>query len=189
MIINRSKPYMVLILLMFIGLTGCQTSSPEATEVKPPTETIQPEAEVEETDLPETVEKEKPEKKLLADVISVEAKGEPNRYTFFVGISSPDTGCEKYADWWEVVSPEGDLIYRRILLHSHVNEQPFVRSGGPVQIEGDTEVIIRAHMNPDGFGGKAFKGTITLGFEEVDLEMDFAQDLENQDPLPSGCDF
>ena len=88
-----------------------------------------------------------------------------------------------------MISLEGELIYRRILLHGHVSEQPFVRSGGPVQIEWNTEVIIRAHMNPNGFGGKAFKGTVALGFEEVDLEMDFAQNQESQDPLPSGCGF
>ncbi|MGA9190363.1 MAG: hypothetical protein WBZ24_01400, partial [Anaerolineales bacterium] len=67
-----------------------------------------------------------------ARVISVDVSGEEGAFTFAVEIASPDTGCDRYADWWEVVTPNGDLLYRRILLHSHVDEQPFARSGGPV---------------------------------------------------------
>ena len=195
MIINRSTPFKVLIIFIFIGLTGCQTNSQEVTEVKPPIKTIQSEVEVEETDLSKTVETEEPEDmiqeeaKLLANVISVDVAGKPGQYSFSVGISSPDTGCDQYADWWEVISQEGELIYRRILLHSHVTEQPFVRSGGPVQIEMDTEVTIRAHMNPGGYGGKVFIGSVESGCIGAGLGEDFAQDLENQGPLPSGCNF
>ena len=60
-----------------------------------------------------------------ADVTAVSVAGEAGAYTFEVTVRSPDTGCEGYADWWEVVSPDGELLYRRVLLHSHVDEQPF----------------------------------------------------------------
>ena len=73
--------------------------------------------------------------------VSVDVTGEENAYTFSIGILSPDTGCDQYADWWEIVSLDGDLIYRRILAHSHVNEQPFVRSGGPVAIHEELSLI------------------------------------------------
>jgi len=63
-----------------------------------------------------------------AKIISVEVSGVPDNYTFNVGVSSPDTGCDQYADWWEVITEEGELIHRRILAHSHVTEQPFVTS-------------------------------------------------------------
>lgn len=82
-----------------------------------------------------------------AVVTAVSFTGTPDDYTFSVEISSPDTGCDQYADWWEVFDKEGELIYRRILGHSHVNEQPFTRSGGAVKIQEDTFVYIRAHMN------------------------------------------
>lgn len=125
----------------------------------------------------------------LADVISVDVSGSEGAYRLSVGISSPDTGCDQYADWWEVVSQEGELIYRRVLLHSHVEEQPFVRSGGPVAIAPDSMVIVRAHMNIDGYGGAAFQGSVESGFKETALKPDFASDLADELPLPDGCAF
>jgi hypothetical protein len=130
-----------------------------------------------------------PSDKLVADVISVSVSGNPNDYQFSVGIQSPDTGCNQYADWWEVLSEEGSLIYRRILAHSHVNEQPFVRSGGPVPIAADDVVYVRAHMHPGGYGGAVFKGTVQDGFQEVMVSADFALEVEAQDPQPEGCAF
>ncbi len=124
-----------------------------------------------------------------ADVTQVDVSGEEDRYTFSVTVKSPDTGCDQYADWWEVISPDGKLIYRRILLHSHTNEQPFTRSGGPVDIGPETKVIIRAHMNNTGYGGEALQGTISGGFTRVELSGDFASHLESRDPLPSACAF
>jgi len=67
-----------------------------------------------------------------ARVTKVTVSGEANNYNFSVTIASPDTGCDQYADWWEVFTEDGVLIYRRILAHSHVTEQPFTRSGGAV---------------------------------------------------------
>lgn len=125
----------------------------------------------------------------LADVLSVNASGEPGAYQFAVEVSSPDTGCDQYADWWEVLSGDGELIYRRVLLHSHVGEQPFVRSGGPVAIDADTVVWVRAHMNTTGYGGKALEGSAGAGFEQVDLDPEFAADLASVPPLPDGCAF
>jgi hypothetical protein len=124
-----------------------------------------------------------------ADVVRVEASGQDQEYTFSVTIESLDTGCEQYANWWEVISPEGKLIYRRILRHSHVGEQPFTRSGGPVRISENLEVIVRAHMNNSGYGGKAMKGNITGGFTEVSMPAGYAASLEEEEPLPEGCDF
>ena len=124
-----------------------------------------------------------------AVITNVTVSGNENAYTFSVTISSPDLGCNQYADWWEVTDTEGNLVYRRILAHSHVNEQPFTRSGGEVQISADTEVYVRAHMNNSGYGTKAFRGTVSSGFSAFDLSNDFANNLENTQPLPNGCAF
>lgn len=126
-----------------------------------------------------------------ADVVSVKVSGNEGNYTFAATLKSPDKGCTQYANWWEVISTEGRLIYRRILAHSHVNEQPFTRSGGPVNITDDSVVIVRAHMQPSGYGSGeiAMKGSVKAGFSEYEIGEDFAATLEDQDPLPSGCAF
>lgn len=124
-----------------------------------------------------------------AEVLEVKVSGEAGAYSFSVTISSPDEGCNQYADWWEVISQDGELLYRRILLHSHVNEQPFTRSGGPAPIGADTIVLVRAHMHPGGYGSLAMQGSPEAGFEQVELSNDFALDLEETPPLPQGCDF
>ena len=125
----------------------------------------------------------------LAKIISVSITGIENEYTFSVGISSPDTGCDQYADWWEILSEDGILIYRRILGHSHVNEQPFIRSGGDVSITPDQKVIVRAHMNNAGNGLETYQGSVTEGFEMVTIESGFADHVESQEPQPGDCSF
>jgi len=125
----------------------------------------------------------------FADVLSVRVTGEPGAYQFAVEIASPDTGCEQYADWWEVVSQGEELLYRRILLHSHVDEQPFTRSGGPVEIDADAVIYVRAHMNTSGYGGVVMKGTVRDGFEPTGVEAGFGSELERVPPQPEDCAF
>jgi hypothetical protein len=148
--------------------------------------TLAEEVDLDPTNTPEV---KKPIPASQADVVSISVSGEPGTYNFSVTVSSPDEGCSQYADWWEIVSQDGELIYRRILLHSHVDEQPFTRSGGPVPIEADTIVLVRAHMQPGGYGGLAMKGSLEQGFEQVELSADFAANLLETLPLPEGCNF
>ena len=125
----------------------------------------------------------------VADLVSVAVTGEANNYTFAVTISSADTGCEQYADWWEVVDVQtGELLYRRILAHSHVNEQPFTRSGGPVPIRPSQSIIIRGHMGgvQSHYGGQILGGSVETGFKPVE---DSLPGLETVEPLPKGCAF
>ena len=89
----------------------------------------------------------------------------------------------------EVVAEDGTLIYRRILAHSHVNEQPFTRSGGPVPIGADSLVVVRAHMVPTGYGGQVVRGTPAAGFAPAARAADFAAPLEDASPQPEGCAF
>jgi hypothetical protein len=98
-------------------------------------------------------------------------------------------GCDRYADWWEVISQDGQVLYRRVLSHSHVEEQPFTRSGEPVPVEAATVVWVRAHMHPTGYGGKAFTGSVRDGFRVADLPQSFPAGLADQPPHPSECRF
>jgi hypothetical protein len=127
------------------------------------------------------------------DVVSVRATGDAGVYTLFVALASDETGCEQYADWWEVVEPGGSLRYRRILEHSHPDEQPFERSGGPVDLAADEEVVVRGHLHVDGGGGgyvgAVLRGSIVGGFEAWEPPADFAAALASDPPLPAGCLF
>jgi hypothetical protein len=122
-----------------------------------------------------------------AEILSAEVSGPEMNYTFNVEVKSPDTGCQQYADWWEVITPDTVLVYRRILAHSHVNEQPFKRSGGPVQITQGQEVIIRAHMNNLGYGHRVLRGSVVSGFRQVEIDAAFGLFLAQKEPLPGDC--
>ncbi|MDJ0702525.1 MAG: hypothetical protein QNJ46_04520 [Leptolyngbyaceae cyanobacterium MO_188.B28] len=177
-----SKPILALVLVFVSGCSGRQAPGSQAASDSLPDSAVA----LETHQAQPTVAKSH---SATAEVVDVSVSGEPNAYRFSVTIRSPDTGCEQYADWWEVLTPEGLLRYRRILLHSHVNEQPFTRSGGPAPIQPTEEVIVRAHMHPSGYGASAQQGSVETGFTPVTLPVDFAADLAEQSPQPSGCNF
>ena len=123
-----------------------------------------------------------------ADVVAVKVRGAVGAYQFLVTLRSPDESCDRYANWWEVLREDGSLAYRRILRHSHPNEQPFARSGGPVPVKSDEVVVVRGHLHPSGYGGVAFRGSVAGGFAGwEDGPVDFAAGLDKKKPLPSGC--
>ena len=126
---------------------------------------------------------------IRADVIKVAANGNGGHYGFYVTLASDETGCEQYADWWEVLDDKGTLLYRRILFHSHPHDQPFTRSGGNISLKLDKKVYIRGHMNKLGYVGDVFGGSISQGFRKAKKVPIFPVNLENQKPLPSGCAF
>lgn len=125
----------------------------------------------------------------FADVVEVSARGKTGSYSFSVTVRSPDTGCTQYSDWWEVLTEDGELIYRRVLAHSHTEEQPFTRSGSPVEVDEEQTVIVRAHMSTSGYGGVAMEGSVSGGFNEVAVDPQFALEIEDQQPLPGSCAF
>jgi hypothetical protein len=76
-----------------------------------------------------------------------------NSYRFDVTVRHADEGWQHYADKWDVMTPEGEILGTRTLYHPHVDEQPFTRSLSGVSIPGDiSEVVIRAHDSKHGYG-------------------------------------
>ena len=135
-----------------------------------------------------------------ANVVAVTTSGDPGAYTFSVTIESADIDCSQYADWWEVLGVDGALVYRRILEHSHTDENgttdtgapgnTFTRAGGPVGVAETDELVVRAHMSVGGYHGAVRRGTPEDGFaDSPDLGSDFAAGVENEEPLPTSCDF
>ncbi len=63
-----------------------------------------------------------------------------------------DTGWEHYADAWRVVTETGDVLGTRTLFHPHVDEQPFTRSQGGIQIPKDVHIVfVEAHDKEHGW--------------------------------------
>lgn len=112
-----------------------------------------------------------------------------NIYSFSVTLKSPDLGCDQYADWWEIIDAEGKLLFRRVLSHSHVQEQPFARSGGSLTLSDTATLTIRGHMSNIGYGKEAMRGSIKDGFKSLELKEDYAIDLESESPQPPKCAF
>ena len=126
---------------------------------------------------------------IRANVMKVTTNSVNNNYRFSVTLKSDETGCEQYANWWEILSEDGKLIYRRVLAHSHPDEQPFTRSGSSVSIDKKQTLYIRAHMNNVGYSGDVFHGSVADGFSLLKNTPSFSKEIELMQPLPSGCAF
>ena len=137
------------------------TPPPPTATPAPPTATPLPTA----TEAP-TAEVEPPagEAATLADVLFVRARLQADgTWSFDVTVQHEDTGWEHYADRWEVLSPDGQVLATRVLTHPHVNEQPFTRSQSGIVIpEGITQVRVRAHDLVDGYGGREVVVDLTV---------------------------
>lgn len=95
------------------------------------------------------------------EVTVVDAKAEPaagTAYRFSVTLRHDDSGWDHYADRWDVLAPDGTELGSRVLLHPHVDEQPFTRSLSGVDVPpGITWVQIRAHDSVHGNAAELFR--------------------------------
>ena len=92
-----------------------------------------------------------------ADVIDVTIEAAAAGFNVSATVRSADTGWEKYADLWEVRTPDGSVLGERVLAHPHVEEQPFTRSLGGVVIPDDiSEVRVAARDSVAGFCGAEY---------------------------------
>lgn len=90
-----------------------------------------------------------------ADVISASADCSGATCSFVVSVRHDDAGWDHYANAWEVVGPDGAVLATRVLRHPHVDEQPFTRDLGGVELPADLKSVrIRARDSEHGFGGR-----------------------------------
>lgn len=97
-----------------------------------------------------------------ADVVDVAVRCvSENSCTFAVTVRHEDEGWDHYADGFEILGVDGEVLGTRVLRHPHVNEQPFTRALQGVEIpESVTEVRVRAHDSVHGHGGE--EKTVTI---------------------------
>ena len=157
--------------LLLVCACGGTPVPPTATSTMPsPSPTAQPPVEPS----PPPVAEERGNADVLF-VRAVQAGG--GNWTFHVTVEHPDTGWEDYADGWDVLTPDGQVLkpdpdspFTRLLLHPHENEQPFTRSQSGIAIPvGVSRVLVRAHDLVDGYGGREVWVDLTVasgeGFE------------------------
>jgi hypothetical protein len=89
-------------------------------------------------------------------------------WTVAVTIRHGDTGWDDYADGWRMETEGGAIIGTRVLLHPHVEEQPFTRSLGGVTLPaGTTEVFIRTRTSVTGWDD-AVHGPVAVPMDAID---------------------
>jgi len=89
-----------------------------------------------------------------ADVVdgNISALGN-NRYRIDATVLHADDGWDHYADRWDVLDSEGNVLGSRVLVHPHDNEQPFTRSLTLTLPPGTTLIRLRANDSVHGLGG------------------------------------
>ncbi len=77
--------------------------------------------------------------------------------TFRVTLEHDDEGWDHYANQWDVVTLEGELLKSRVLMHPHEHEQPFTRSLSGVKIPAGTKAVkIRARDSKHGYSSDEY---------------------------------
>lgn len=112
----------------------------------------------------------------LADkpvVLAVKATPENAQGTrdFYVTIRHKDEGWDHYADRFEIIQPNGRILAKRVLLHPHVNEQPFTREKLRVKIPKILkEIHVMAHDSKHGYGMQ-----VIIKVPHADKEIDYTE--------------
>jgi len=63
-------------------------------------------------------------------------------YHFSVTLKHADAGWDHYANQWQILTPEHQVLGTRTLFHPHVDEQPFTRSLGGIKVPDNVSTII-----------------------------------------------
>jgi hypothetical protein len=134
-----------------------------------------------------------------AVILDVKPTSHSDQDTLEATIQSPDQDCDQRASWWEVITPEGELLKRELIDTVHRDPQPFTTSLDSINIDPDQELLIRAYFQGSygqdpysgdslsGYTDQAFRGSLAKGFRSIRLSPDFANWLEQADPQPEKC--
>ena len=89
-----------------------------------------------------------------ADIVGVKiVKTGRDKFRIDASVRHADTGWDHYANKFEVLDTEGNVLGTRILHHPHVDEQPFTRSLSLEIPQSITQVVVRAGDSQHEFGG------------------------------------
>jgi len=77
------------------------------------------------------------------------------RFRIAATLKHDDSGWEHYANAWDMLDQNGNLLGTRILHHPHVNEQPFTRNLTLNIPAGVKTVTVRGRDSIHEYGGKS----------------------------------
>ncbi|MCB0191970.1 MAG: hypothetical protein KDJ65_08500 [Anaerolineae bacterium] len=139
------------------------STSATPTDVPTETPTIETEAQaLPPTEEPAAVPEGNPDLAYAQVVFVTATQSGDGTWRFDTTVRHNDQGWDNYADAWQVIDVEGNVLGERILLHPHDNEQPFTRSQSGIVIpDGVTQVIVQAKDNVEGFGGQVVMVDLT----------------------------
>ncbi len=88
-----------------------------------------------------------------AQVLAADFVRQNDRYwQVDVTLKHDDSGWDHYANIWRIEDQNGQVLANRILMHPHVDEQPFTRGLSKVEIPDSAQILyIRAHDNVHGW--------------------------------------
>ncbi len=91
-------------------------------------------------------------------IIGVTATNNAGKWDFAVTLKHADEGWDHYANLWQVETENGQVLGERVLLHPHVDEQPFTRSLGGVEVPARADkVYVRARDSVHGWSPQRFE--------------------------------
>lgn len=92
-----------------------------------------------------------------ADVLDVKVRYNGNdSFQIITTVKHGDTGWDHYANAWEILDENEQVIGKRVLHHPHVKEQPFTRSHTLSIPSHVKKITVRAIDSTHGIGGKTF---------------------------------
>lgn len=89
----------------------------------------------------------------IPDIVGIDVTRHGMSWRFSVTLDHEDQGWDHFADAWQILDADGNLLAERELMHPHVNERPFTRSLNAVTLpDGTRTVYIRARCSVEGWG-------------------------------------
>ena len=88
--------------------------------------------------------------------VTIESLGDGN-FRINATVAHEDTGWDHYANRWDVLDEQGNVLGSRELAHPHVNEQPFTRSLRLSIPASVNTITVRSNDSVHELGGKSFE--------------------------------
>ncbi len=153
---SRRRTILVAVLTGLLVLTACADGDPTGDPADTPDDQVAGD-DLAEDDAP--APQDAPTRQRFPDVIDAELEPAGDTWRLSATLSSPYDTPERYSDAFRALTPDGEELGVRVLLHDHANEQPFTRALTDLQIPDDVDtIIVEGRDLEHGWGGE----TITL---------------------------